>query len=280
MKIRVLIRSMLLISFFGMKAQENIEVNLSLKTEPTDQIDFTQSSIGISYSKKTGRKNEITNTLAYSNLNVNYELGHYKTKENEEQFNQIQNKFEITHALSNTTHMSFSIVPTLNFQSSPELSDLSLLGSLEMKQQFNSRTSLQIGIARSTALGNAKFLPVLSLHYKFNTEGSLLIGFPDSKITYANNVRNKFSLTNSFNGNFYHLDAENQPINNAAKATLSQMTTAFEYERNVDKNWFLNFKAGYDFNKKYSLTDKDHHKVYDFNTGNGYVLGIGIKYKH
>lgn len=87
MKIRVLIHSMLLISFFGMKAQENIEVNLSLKTEPTDQIDFTQSSIGISYSKKTGRKNEITNTLAYSNLSVNYELGHYKTKENEEQFN-------------------------------------------------------------------------------------------------------------------------------------------------------------------------------------------------
>ncbi|MFW0738608.1 DUF6268 family outer membrane beta-barrel protein [Flavobacterium sp. T12S277] len=280
MKIRVLIRSMLLISFFGMKAQENIEVNLSLKTEPTDQIDFTQSSIGISYSKKTGRKNEITNTLAYSNLSVNYELGHYKTKENEEQFNQIQNKFEITHALSNTTHMSFSIVPTLNFQSSPELSDLSLLGSLEMKQQFNSRTSLKIGIARSTALGNAKFLPVLSLHYQFNTEGSLFIGFPDSKITYSNNVRNKFSLTNSFNGNFYHLDAENQPINAAEKATLSQMTTAFEYERNVDKNWFLNFKAGYDFNKKYSLTDKDDHKVYDFNTGNGYVLGIGIKYKH
>ena len=57
------------------------------------------------------------------------------------------------------------------------------------------------------------------------------------------------------------------------------MTSAFEYERNVDKNWFLNFKAGYDFNKKYNLIDNDNHKVYDFNTGNGYVLGIGIKYK-
>ncbi|MNR51378.1 hypothetical protein D3C85_1710460 [compost metagenome] len=57
------------------------------------------------------------------------------------------------------------------------------------------------------------------------------------------------------------------------------MTSAVEYERNVDRNWFLNFKAGYDFNKKYILIDNDNHEVYDFNTGNGYILGIGIKYK-
>ena len=64
-----------------------------------------------------------------------------------------------------------------------------------------------------------------------------------------------------------------------AKVTLSQITSAFEYERNVDKNWFLNFKAGYDLDKKYSITNHDDNKLYDFNTGNGYVLGIGIKYK-
>jgi len=263
-----------------MKAQEQIEINLSLKTEPTNKIDFTQSSIDIFYSNKLDGKTKITNTLEYSNLSANYELESYKTREDEEQFNQIQNKFEISHDLSNTMNLNFLIIPTLNFQSNANLSDLSLLGSLEMSQQFNSRASLKIGIARSTALGNAKFLPIVSFLYTFNNENSLQIGFPDSKITYSNTVRNKFRLTNSFNGSFYHLNATNQSINNAVKTTLSQMTTAFEYERNVDKNWFLNFKAGYDFNKKYNLIDRDNHKVYDFNPGNGYVLGIGIKYKH
>ena len=57
------------------------------------------------------------------------------------------------------------------------------------------------------------------------------------------------------------------------------MTSAFEYERNVDKNWFLNFKAGYDFNKKYRLNDSEDQTVYNFNTGNGSIFGIGIKYK-
>lgn len=262
-----------------MEAQETIGINLDLKTEPTAKADFTESSIVLSYSKKTDTKNKITNTLAYSNLNVNYEAGSYKTQENQEHFNQIKNNFKISHDFSNTFNMSFSIVPTVNFQSSPGLDDTSLLGSLEMSQQFNSKARLTIGISRSAVLGNPKFLPVVSFNYKFSNESSLLIGFPDSKISYSNNIRNTFNLTNSFNGNFYHLDEAKQAIDNAAKATLSQMTTAFEYERNVDKNWFLNFKAGYDFDKKYSRTDKDNHRVYDFNTGNSYVLGIGIKYK-
>ncbi|WP_202702084.1 DUF6268 family outer membrane beta-barrel protein [Flavobacterium sp. UGB4466] len=279
MKIRILIRSFFLISFFSMEAQETIGINLDLKTEPTAKADFTESSIVLSYSKKTDTKNKITNTLAYSNLNVNYEAGSYKTQENQEHFNQIKNNFKISHDFSNTFNMSFSIVPTVNFQSSPGLDDTSLLGSLEMSQQFNSKARLTIGISRSAVLGNPKFLPVVSFNYKFSNESSLLIGFPDSKISYSNNIRNTFNLTNSFNGNFYHLDEAKQAIDNAAKATLSQMTTAFEYERNVDKNWFLNFKAGYDFDKKYSRTDKDNHRVYDFNTGNSYVLGIGIKYK-
>lgn len=105
------------------------------------------------------------------------------------------------------------------------------------------------------------------------------IGFPDSKISYSNNNRNHFSLTNSFNGNFYHLEKVSIAENNAEKAILSQMTSALEYERNVGGNWFLNFKSGYDCNKKYNLLDSSGHKIYDYNSGNGYVLEFGIKYK-
>lgn len=261
-----------------MKAQESFSVVMNLKTEPTDKIDFTESNIGISFNKKINSKNKITNTLEYSNLKVNYELESNESAWELNGFNQIQNTFAISHELSNATNLNFSITPTANFQHNLDVNDLSVLGSFEINQQLNSKTTINIGVARTTILGNPGFLPTLSVNYKISNQSNLLIGFPNSKISYSNNIRNQFSLTNSFNGNYYHIDAHN-PDNNASKITLSQMSSAFEYERNVDKNWFLNFKAGYDFDKKYNIIDNDNHKVYDFNTGNGYILGIGIKYK-
>jgi len=279
MKTRFLICSFFLISIFNMKAQENFSVKANVKTEPTDKIKFNETNIGITFTKEIGSKNKITNTLEYSNLKVNYELDSNITYANLDQFNQIQNKFEFSHELSKTTNLNFSITPTVNFQNNLDNNDFTLLGSFKVQQQLSSKTFVSIGVARTTFFGSPKFLPTVSLDYKVNNEASVLIGFPDSKISYSNNIRNKFSINNSFNGNFYHLDAENNLSNNASKVSLSQITTSLEYERNVDKNWFLNFKAGYDFNKKYNLIDNDNHTVYDFNTGNGYVLGVGIKYK-
>ena len=279
MKTRFLICSFFLISIFNMKAQENFSVKANVKTEPTDKIKFNETNIGITFTKEIGSKNKITNTLEYSNLKVNYELDSNITYANLDQFYQIQNKFEFSHELSKTTNLNFSITPTVNFQSNLDNNDFTLLGSFKVQQQLSSKTFVSIGVARTTFFGSPKFLPTVSLDYKVNNEASVLLGFPDSKISYSNNIRNKFSINNSFNGNFYHLDAENNLGNNASKVSLSQITTSLEYERNVDKNWFLNFKAGYDFNKRYNLIDNDNHKVYDFNTGNGYILSIGIKYK-
>lgn len=280
MKTRFLIWSIFLLSIFSMKAQENFSVSMNVKTEPTDKIDFNETNIGISFNKKISAKNNITNTLEYSNLKVNYETDSYNNPyENLDRFNQISNKFEFSHEISNATKLNFSITPTVNFQSNLDADAFSVLGNFEIRQQLSLTTNISIGVARTTVFGAPKFMPVVSLHYQINNTGSLMIGFPESKISYANNIRNMFSLSNSFNGTFYHLDSQNNLNTNATKVSLSQMTSALEYERNVDTNWFLNFKAGYDFNKKYDLIDNDNHKVYDFNTGNGYILGIGIKYK-
>lgn len=74
MKTRFLIWSVFLISIFNMKAQENFSVRMNIKTEPTDKIDFNETSLGVLFNKKIDTKNKITNTLEYSNLKVNYEL--------------------------------------------------------------------------------------------------------------------------------------------------------------------------------------------------------------
>jgi hypothetical protein len=89
-------------------------------------------------------------------------------------------------------------------------------------------------------------------------------------------------LTNSFNGNFYNLDKPEvlDHLNAATKVSFSQMTSALEYERNMDSNWFVSLKGGYEFNKKYNLTNNSGDSKLDFNSTNGYIFNIGIKYKH
>lgn len=278
MKIRLLIGALFLISFLNMKAQEKFSVNAKLKTEPTDKINFNETGIDVSFNAAINSKNQIKNTAEYSNLKVNYDEGVFKAFENPDEFNLIKNKFEFTHEISNTK-LNLALTPTANFQRNLDFSDVTLLGSFEINQKLNSKTNIGFGVTRSTVFGYPQFLPTLFLQYKVNDKSAVLIGFPDSKISYSNNIRNAFSLTNSFNGNFYNLDRSFTEMNNGTKISTSQMTTALEYERNVDKNWFINFKAGYDFNKKYNILDSDNHTVYDFNTGNGYILGIGIKYK-
>ncbi|WP_343589372.1 DUF6268 family outer membrane beta-barrel protein [Flavobacterium sp.] len=216
--------------------------------------------------------------MEYSNLKVNYEFNPYNFYADQDKFNQVQDKFEYSSEIAEKTRWQLSVVPTANFQSKLDFSDVTVLGSLEISQQLSSKFNVIVGAGRTSIFGAPKFTPIVAFDYKMNEKTNFKIGFPDSRISYSNNDRNKFSLTNSFNGNFYHLDEKNVD-NNAEKAVLSQMTSALEYERNVADNWFLNFKAGYDFNKKYNLLDSNDHKIYDYSSGNGYVLGIGIKYK-
>lgn len=279
MKIKHLIWFLFLVSVFTAKAQEKFSADVSLKTEPTKKINFNETNIGISLSQKIDAKNEIRNTTEYTNFKIKYELGRCDSFENLNQFNRFQNKLEILHEVSNTAKWNLSIIPTINFQQNLGISDVTILGSFQLSQKLNSNTGINIGVARSVIFGSTKFIPTLSVFSKINNETIMVIGFPDSKISYSNNERNMFSLSNSFNGNFYNLDNAVNSLNTATKISTSQITTAIEYERNVTKNWFMNFKAGYDFDKKYNLMDENNHKVYDFNTGNGYILSIGIKYK-
>ncbi|MFC4476676.1 DUF6268 family outer membrane beta-barrel protein [Flavobacterium chungangensis] len=278
MKVRFLVCSLFLISFLGLKAQENFSAAVNFKTEPTEKINFNETDIAVFYQKKLGTKSKIMNTLEYSNLKVNYEFNPYNFYADQAQFNQVQNKFEYSSEITEKTKWQLSVIPTANFQSKLDFSDLTVLGSLAINQQLSSKLNVIVGVGRTSIFGAPKTTPIVAFDYKMNEQTDFKIGFPDSRISYSNNDRNHFSLTNSFNGNFYHLDEINKD-NNAEKAVLSQITSALEYERNVTGNWFLNFKAGYDFNKKYNLLDNSDHKVYDYNSGNGYVLGIGIKYK-
>ena len=277
MKIKPLLSLLIMAPLFTIYAQTGFSMDLNIKTEPADKITLNETSIGISAYKNIDTKNKITNTLQYKNIGVKYDIENYDFKHNYNPYNSIKNTLILEHQLTKNTTLNLEIEPSLNFQENINLTDLSILGGLEINHVLNKNNIISIGVKKANTLGLPKITPTFSFYHKINNEATMSIGFPSTAITYSKNMQNVFSITNRFNGDFFYLFTI---YNSATKVSLSQMTTAFEYERNMDENWFVNFKGGYNFNKKYQLSNHSNDTVYDFNIGNGYIFNIGIKYKH
>ncbi|MFV5700599.1 hypothetical protein ACM55F_01875 [Flavobacterium sp. XS2P12] len=271
-----------MIPILNASAQSGYSLELNIKTQPTEKITINETGIGVTFFGNINSKNKITNTIKYKNTGINYSLEDYDLQNNLNQFTGFENDFEFSHQLTGKTKLNLEINPTVNFESNLGISDISLLGGLEMHHSFNRSNTISIGVKRMTLFGKPEILPTFSFYHQINRNAFVEAGFPNSTISYSNSARNSFSFTNSFNGNFYNLDSP-KIINNldaATKVSFSQMTSALEYERNMDSNWFVSLKGGYEFNKKYNLTNNSGDSKFDFKSTNGYIFNLGIKYKH
>lgn len=281
MKLKYYTTLIFMISILKITAQSGYSLELNIKTIPTTQITKNETEVGFSFSKDVDSKNKITNSISYKSSVLNYNLDNYYLAENKNNFNRIENILEFRHQFNKKTALNLEFKTVAAFENNLNFSDVNLFGGAEFQYDFNQKSSINLGIKRTSAFGKAQVLPTIAFYSKLNANTSLELGFPNTNIHYSNNDRNNFSLTNSFDGEFYKLDQNRiiSPNLSAGKISFSQMTTAFEYERNVDKNWFLNFQGGYQFNKKYILTDNRGTTQFNFNANDGYLFNIGIKYK-
>ena len=282
MRKKTLANLLFMIPILTASAQSGYSLELNIKTQPTEKITIHETGIGVTFFKNIDSKNKITNTFKYKNIGVDYSFENYDLQNSLNQFNGFENDFKLSHQLSGTTKLNIEINPMVNFENNLGISDVSILGGLEVNHSFNSSNSINIGMKRMTLFGKPEILPTFSFYHQINQNAFVNVGFPNSTISYSNNARNNFSFTNNFNGNFYNLDQPRvlDASNTATKIGFSQMTSALEYERNMDSNWFVSLKGGYEFNKKYNLTNNSGDSKLDFNTTNGYIFNIGIKYKH
>ncbi|MFV5698325.1 DUF6268 family outer membrane beta-barrel protein [Flavobacterium sp. ZT3R17] len=271
-----------MIPILNASAQSGYSLELNVKTQPTEKITVNETGIGLTFFKNIDSKNKITNTVKYKNIGINYSLENYDLQNSLNQFTSFENDFEFSHQLTGKTKLNLEINPTVSFERNPGISDVSILGGLEVNHSFNSRNTISIGIKRMAPFGKPEILPTFSFYHQINKNAFVNIGFPNSTISYSNSNRNTFNVTNSFDGNFYNLDRPRvlDDLNTATRFSFSQMTSALEYERNMDSNWFVNLKGGYQFNKKYNLTNNSGESKFDFNNTDGYIFNIGIKYKH
>lgn len=282
MTIKTITKLLFMLSVLNVSAQSEYTVEMNIKNQAAKSITTNETGGKITIFKNIDTKNKITNSFRYNKLGVSYPLENYDLQDNLRLFNSFENDFEMAHQLNSKTTVNLEIKPTVNFEKDLGLSDVSLLGGIEVAYAYNPKNTIRAGIKRTTVLGKPETLPTLSFTHKLNEKTFMTLGFPDSQISYSNNSRNTFLLKNSFEGNLYRLDAPQtiDSYSNAPKTSFSQIASTLEYERNMDGNWFMGFKGGYGFNRNYSLTDTKGNSKFNFDSDNGYIFSIGIKYKH
>ncbi len=279
MKLNYFTIFLFMISILKITAQSGYSLELNVKTIPTKELTKNETGIGFSFYKNVDSKNKITNSVSYKS--IGYNLNNYYSADNSNSYNNVENNLELTHQMNSKIDLDFKFKTVAAFENNLSFSNVRLLGGAGIKYSLNENNTIHLGAERMTVFGKAEVLPSIAFYSKLNANNTIEIGFPNSSIHYSNNERNVFSLTNTFDGEYYKLNQAKTISTNLSASTMrfSQMTTALEYERNIDSNWFMSFKGGYDFNKKYALTDDRGTTKFNFNANDGYLFNIGIKYK-
>ena len=282
MRIPPIIYFMLVAPLVSSTAQNSFTISGRIQTTPAKKVNWNNAFIGIEYANNQEKKVAFKNTFDYTRSTANYDIKYSNWQENLNGFNEIKNEFSAKYAFTSTTEIKAQITPSLNFQETIGISRVTILGGLELHQIIGSNLVLIGGVSRSSFLGSPKIVPIGAITYQINKQFSVSAGYPKSVIAYSNNERNQFRLLNIFNGTFYNLDTEKVLTNNvyAERLEISQITTAFEYERTVDQHWVVSFRGGYDSNKKYELTQKNNNVLTDLNIENSPTFLFGLKYKH
>jgi len=279
MKIAKAVKWLVLCSVCNLSAQNNYAVDFTVNTQPTENIKIDEVRFGVDYNKTFQSKYRIENGLKFNSKTLNYFNSNFSNSLTT--YNELRDKLKFSYFKSDKMHVNVEMEPYIASENNLKISDIDFLGQLDIDFILSPNKRLTVGVSRNIFFGKTMVLPVFSYYYEYNKEINLGIGFPESKLSYSNNIRNVFSIKNAFNGSVYNLENASKSLAlNSTKSSFSQLTTSLEYERNMDRNWYVNFKVGYDFNREYLLLDNNYNTTFDFDIKDGYNFGLTIKYKH
>ncbi|MCG9791484.1 DUF6268 family outer membrane beta-barrel protein [Flavobacterium algicola] len=262
-------------------SQNSYIVDANVNTQSTSDFNNNESSIKIAINSNINKKTAITNNLAYEYDTFVYkqaEVNHFSEMNS---LNRIAYNFEVEHAINAKTKFILNANPVAGFQSNLNISDVIILGGIAVNHTFNVKNNLTIGLQRNTYFGSTEITPTVSFHHQVNSSLSYDLGFPATKLNYSNNTRNLFRFTSFITGSSYSFDKATyiNDLNSDSRIEFSTLSSAIEFERNVDSNWYLKLQAGYDVNTKFEALDKNKNTLSEFNNSQGYKLSLGIKYK-
>lgn len=279
MKIGKAVKWMFLCAVCNLNAQNNFSADFTINTQPTENINSNEVGFGVDFGKTFHSKFRIENEFKFNSKDISY--SNTNLSNSSTTYSEVSNKFGFGYFKSDKMYVNFKLEPYVASENNLKMQDIDLLGELNVDFILSPNKKLTVGASRNNFLGKTMVLPVFSYYYEYNKEVNFKIGFPESKLSYSNNIRNVFSLKNTFNGSIYNLENTSKTLAlKGTKSSFSQLTTALEYERNMDGNWYVDFKMGYDFNRKYLLLDNNFNTTLDYNIKDGFQFGLTIKYKH
>lgn len=278
MRIRSLVYWITFTAVYTMNAQDNFSINFSANTKPTETIKSNDYNLGLEYNSTFNSNYKMDVELAFNSKCIDLFSTAYSNSLTD--YNEIRSKFSFSYLKNERMSFGFAIEPYVASENKLEVSDIDFLGEFNSNFILSANKTLAVGISRNNIFGKTSILPTLSFKYDYSENLNLMLGFPETKVSFSNNDRNVFHIRNVFNGSVYQLEDTNILGMDSSKASFSQLSTALEYERKIEDNWFLNFKSGYDFNRKMLLLDKNDNTVFDYKIKGGYNFGITIKYKY
>ena len=285
MRIKKFIKLSILIPLFSAHAQNGHILEFNTKTEPIDNGSIKQTEIGMQIFKNISIDNALKNTFKYKSTTItdeieNYLMENYSSNYSSTHFNSFINVFELTHQFSQKTKLNVSFEPTVNFEQSISIADVTILGGIEISQMLSKNNSIELGIKRMTVFGKPQIMPTVSFNHQFNKNAYLKLGFPNSALSCSSSSRDSFSLRNDFSGSINNLSssiiADDKSI---SKVGFSQMETTLQYERNIDNSWFVNFIGGYSTRKEFKFWNENSTTEINQALKNGSIFSISIKYK-
>lgn len=261
-------------------SQENAFAEINLKTQHSENISINQTELNFGFRIMKDKNSELKSKFGYTNSSISYSDTEYGNDDYLDQFNSLSYTLEYEYAFSEKNSFTIIANPVANFETKIHASDIYIFGGVEFTNKLAENTKVSIGIQRNTIFGKPQILPTFNFNYRFKNKVELDLGFPNANISYSNNERNTFSITNDFNGYFYNTN-EKIIIQNTEieKVSWSQMTTGLQYKRKFNENFILEFKGGYDFNKKFRLNNSSDNTKYYFDINDGYTFKLGIKYQ-
>lgn len=258
-------------------AQNSVIIDATIGTQSTGDFNKNEKNINITSSHALTTTTAINNAVEYTNTSFNIKTVWNNAIEQLNNLQKVSYTLGVKQSLSSQWSIQANINPVAAFKSNFKTSEIILLGGLGLEHSFSPKTQLTVGLQRNTYFGKKQILPTVTLHHQISNSINVDLGFPSTQFSYSNNPHTTFRLSTQIQGSYYTITPQLQDSNSNSTLQLSTISSLVEFERNIDSDWFLTFKGGYQNNSTFKLTESN--TVTNHNNTEGLIAAFGIKYK-
>ena len=188
--------------------------------------------------------------------------------------------------LSEHSKLTAFVKPTLssNFSNGIQGADLVWYYGLSLQHQWSVRNShfgLSAGLWHSPALGEPRFLPLMSFHHHISDRCSYTLGFPGSEMTLALTNQQSLSLESRFNGwysnNSARISLDGIRTLENTKLIFSGLDAGLVHRAQIQRNLTAVSRIGYSTLNKLRIETDSGEVLFDFKPGTSIYFSMGFQ---